>query len=59
MKKTLVIISITGLGLTVIPAFLVLNGTLAWESHSALMILGMILWFGSSPFWMGKSSEKD
>lgn len=59
MRKILVLISVAGLGLTVIPAFMVLNGTLAWESHSALMILGMILWFGSSPFWMGKGSQKD
>lgn len=59
MKKTLVLISLAGLGLTIIPSFMVLSGRLTWDDHSTLMVLGMILWFGSSPFWMKKTSEKD
>jgi len=55
MKKVLIIISLAGLCLTVIPSFMVLAGKITWDSHSNLMVLGMILWFGSAPFWMKKS----
>lgn len=56
MKKVLVIVSLVGLCLTVIPSFMVMFGKITWESHSNLMILGMILWFCSSPFWVKKST---
>jgi high-affinity Fe2+/Pb2+ permease len=52
MKNLLKIASVLGLLLTVVPAFLVLNGRIAWDLHAQLMIAGMILWFASAPFWM-------
>jgi hypothetical protein len=38
--------------LTAVPAFLVLYGRMPWQLHSQLMLVGMILWFASAPFWM-------
>jgi len=57
MRKLLVLISISGLCLTVIPSLAVLNGNLAWETHSSLMVLGMVLWFASAPFWFGETRK--
>ena len=52
MRTALKLISFTGLGLTVIPSFLVFAGRIAWGTHAALMLVGMVLWFASAPFWM-------
>ena len=52
MRTLLKLISFAGLGLTVVPSFLVFAGVIAWETHAALMLVGMVLWFASAPFWM-------
>lgn len=52
MTTVLKIVSFLGLGLTVIPSFLVFAGTIAWETHATLMLVGTLLWFGTSPFWI-------
>ena len=52
MKQGLKIVSMGALGLTVVPSFLVWYGHMGWEMHAGLMLAGMILWFGSAPFWM-------
>lgn len=54
MTAILKIISLIGLLLTIVPAFLVFSGTIALEVHYTLMLFGTILWFGSAPFWMLK-----
>ncbi len=54
MTTILKIVSAIGLGLTVVPAFLVWRGSIAWEMHASLMLVGTILWFASAPFWMKK-----
>jgi hypothetical protein len=46
--------SFVGLGLTVVPAFLVFSGTLTWDTHAVLMAVGALLWFATAPFWMVK-----
>lgn len=46
--------SFIGLGLTIVPSFLVFQGTLSWDTHAVLMAVGALLWFGTAPFWMGK-----
>ncbi len=59
MKYTLKAGSFLGLGLTVIPAFLVFSGALTWETHAFLMATGALLWFCTAPFWMyGDRPEK-
>lgn len=56
MKTLLMIVSFVGLALTVVPSFLVLFGEISWDTHAFLMLVGMILWFGSAPFWMKKAA---
>ena len=46
------VISFIGLGLTVIPAFLVFAQTITWQTHALLMMVGTVLWFTTAPFWM-------
>lgn len=52
MKGVLRSLSLLGLLLTVVPAFLVFADRISWSAHADLMLIGMILWFGSAPFWM-------
>lgn len=52
MKYLLKTGSFIGLGLTVVPAFLVFSGTITWNTHVALMAFGAVLWFATAPFWM-------
>lgn len=52
MDALLKTLSFLGLGLTVVPAFLVFGGTVTWETHTTLMLVGAVLWFNTSPFWM-------
>lgn len=54
MKRMLQLVSIVGLGLTVVPAVLVFVGMLTWDQHAWLMLLGVVAWFGTAPFWMLK-----
>lgn len=55
--------SFLGLALTVVPAFLVLTGSLTWRTHAVLMAVGALLWFATAPFWMvredGKTTSAD
>lgn len=53
MKKLLMVASYIGLGLTLIPSFLVFSGSVTLESNKALMLLGTILWFGAASRWLG------
>ncbi|GAB4109526.1 MAG: hypothetical protein Kow001_09690 [Acidobacteriota bacterium] len=52
MKLLLKALSLAGLVMTVVPAFLVLYGTLTWTAHARLMVVGMVFWFATAPFWM-------
>jgi hypothetical protein len=55
MKLTSRIGSAIALGLTIVPSFLVLAGTITWQLHADLMTAGMIIWFVTAPVWMKKS----
>lgn len=52
------IISGAGLLLTLIPSFLVFAGVLEFEIHKRLMLLGMIMWFLTAPFWLDRSDHE-
>ena len=54
MKPLLIGGSIVGLGLTIVPAVLVVMGLASWQTHADLMAAGMVLWFATAPFWMKK-----
>jgi hypothetical protein len=56
MKNILKLISLLGLALTIVPSLLVFRGTIDLKLHYNLMIIGMVLWFGSAPFWMKSKS---
>ena len=58
MKTLLIILSIIGLGLTVIPSILVFNHVISLYTHKVLMFAGTVLWFATAPFWMGKEKEQ-
>lgn len=53
-KIILTLLAITGLGLTLIPSILVFAGSLSFETHRTLMLIGFVLWFLVAPFWMRK-----
>jgi hypothetical protein len=57
MKTTMILISLVALGLTVVPAVLVYLRVIPWETHAALMVVGMILWFLSAPVWMKRAER--
>ena len=59
MKNILKIISLLGLALTIVPSLLVFRGTINLKLHYNLMIIGMVLWFGSAPLWMKSKSLEE
>jgi len=54
MKTICKTISYIGLLATVVPSFLVFGGTIELQTHITMMSIGMILWFVTAPFWMGR-----
>jgi hypothetical protein len=54
MKNLLIILSYTGLALTVVPAFLSFYGLISFRDYEVAMVWGALLWFGSAPFWIFK-----
>jgi hypothetical protein len=58
MRLLLQLLSFIGLALTIVPAVLVFTGHLAFETNQTLMLIGMVLWFGATPFWMGKGKKE-
>lgn len=52
MKILLIIISIAGLALTVVPSILVATQTITMTLNHELMVAGMILWFCAAPGWI-------
>lgn len=58
MKRILKIISYLGLLLTIVPSLFVFRGSIDMKVHYNLMIVGMVLWFATAPFFM-KSTSPD
>ena len=58
MKPILMIVSFLGLLLTVGPSFLVYYGVINFETHKTVALIGTILWIGTAPFWMNKSTPQ-
>ncbi len=57
MKTLLIILSVAGLLLTLVPAFLLWYGTISWEQLNFYMAGGMVLWFATAAFWLGRRSD--
>lgn len=58
MQILIKLLSITGLALTLIPAFLVFAQALDLATSKNLMLIGTILWFASAPFAFGKKEAE-
>lgn len=52
MRLLLIIISIAGLVLTIVPSVLVFSQTISMDTHKQLMLAGMLLWFFTAPYWL-------
>jgi hypothetical protein len=52
------IVSFIGLGLTLIPSILVFTGIISFDSHITLMMVGMLCWFLTAPFWINKGEAE-
>ncbi|MDZ7690923.1 MAG: hypothetical protein U5K69_07260 [Balneolaceae bacterium] len=52
MKILLIIVSLAGLALTLVPSILVFMQDISLADHKFYMIIGMILWFTTAPFWI-------
>lgn len=59
LSTILKICSGLGLILTFLPSLLVFNGIIGMKTHFTLMIAGLVLWFGSAPFWMESKSLEE
>lgn len=51
------ILSFIGLGLTIVPSFMVYLGSISHDTHINLMAIGMITWFVTAPFWINKNNN--
>lgn len=52
MRQIVRLISFLGLLLTIGPSVFVLYGVISWNLHASLMLVGMVLWFSTAPFWI-------
>ena len=59
MTTLLKVISFIGLGLSIIPSLLVFAGHLEMQTNLRLMVVGMLLWFGSAVFWIKPDQHSD
>jgi high-affinity Fe2+/Pb2+ permease len=59
MKPILILLSFTGLMLTILPAVLVFQGIIEKDLHKNLMLTGTALWFVTAPFWIGKKGKQN
>ena len=59
MKNIVKIISYAGLGLSIIPAILVFNGSINADTCKMLMAAGTFIWFTTAPSWMNKAEEEN
>jgi len=58
MTLILKILSFIGLGLTLIPSFLVFQGIIEPSLSKTLMLVGTIIWFATAPQWLNKFQEE-
>ena len=58
MKGLIKIISVIGLALNIIPAVLVFNNIISFESYKTLMLSGTLMWFLTAPFWVNENKKK-
>lgn len=57
MKTLLKIASYVGLVLTIAPPLMYFKSIISLDSSHLYMMIGMLLWFGTAPFWINKKKE--
>lgn len=57
MRALLIMVSILGLCLTLVPSVLVVIGDVSMQQNKNLMIIGTALWFGTVVFWMDQKKK--
>ena len=57
MKIALRLVSYLGLALSIVPPLLLWAGKLDLATNYVLLNTGMVLWFGTSIFWIKKHEE--
>jgi hypothetical protein len=57
MKMLLSGIAWIGLLATIVPSILVFSGTIEPATHKTVMVIGMILWFVTAPFFMKRKGS--
>lgn len=59
MKTIIKLISVIGLALTLVPAFLVYQGSIDLDMNKTLMLIGTLCWFFTAPYWMNKTTKPE
>lgn len=59
VKNILIAISAVGLALTFVPSILSFKGIISMQNHFLFMVIGMVCWFATAPFWMKTKSLDD
>ncbi len=57
MKRTMQIISLAALCLTIFPSALFYAGRMELDTVKSLMLWATAAWFIVTPFWMGREAE--
>ncbi len=57
MKILLKLLSFSGLLLTIAPPIIYLFGGMEMDSMKLWMLIGMIAWMASAPFWVNKKKQ--
>ena len=57
MNFLLKLLSFIGLGLSVIPSFMVFYNQLDLVTYKQLMLVGTVLWLVTAPWWINKDSN--
>ncbi len=52
IRFRLQMVSLLGLALSIVPAMLLFAGGITRETYLRLLVLGMLLWFGSAVIWI-------
>lgn len=59
MQLLLKLVSLLGLGLVTVPGVLYFTNHVTHATVISTALVGTILWFASTPFWMGSDASAD
>jgi hypothetical protein len=58
MDKILKLLSVIGLILSLLPAFLTFYGVISFGQYTLLLLIGSMLWFATAPSWINKKAAE-